>query len=81
MLHHYRTTRRDHALRVLKLWQGKLEDEQEERNLTEVLSRADLLIDGIEMLLPDGKLSREATTHVLRAAMLAHGSFVAERQR
>ena len=81
MLHHFQDTRREGIVRVLKFWSGRLADPQNERNLAEVLGRADLLIDGLEMLLPAGKLSREAVTHVQKAAMLAHGALFVEEGR
>ena len=77
-LHHFQSRRRDGIERVLKFWGGRLKDPQSERNLAEVLGRADLLIDGLEMLLPAGKLSREAVVHVQKAAMLAHGALQVE---
>ena len=60
--------------------------EQSEANQREILVRADMLIDGLEMLLPTGtdaqkKLQQEAVLRVKQVAMLVHGVFVSEERR
>lgn len=77
-LHHYSKER--HPFRFLPFWSNRGLPEQLEANQAEILSRADTLLDGIVMLVPQGKesqerLVREAVIHLKKAVMLVHGAF------
>lgn len=83
-LKHYKTTRE--TGRLLLFWSGRGLCEQSEANQSEILTRADALIDGLEMLVPQltpaqRQLAREAIVGVQRVASLVHGVFVLEDGR
>jgi hypothetical protein len=84
MLHHYRTTRE--YKRLLPFWSNRGLCQQSEANMVEIMSRADTLIDGIEMLCPQNTESqrrcvREAVIWVAKSAMLVHGTFVIDEAK
>jgi hypothetical protein len=83
-LHHYKTKRE--SVRLLAFWSNRLSDKQLEANMSEVLTRADILLDGLEMLTPTNtqaqeRLLREAIIYVKKAVMVAHGAFVCEERQ
>lgn len=74
------------SFRLLPFWSNHGLSEALEANQSELLTRADALIDGLEMLLPretpaQQKLVREAVQHVQKAIMLSHGALVLEGER
>ena len=82
-LTHYSTKRESFRLR--EFWAQRLTTPELEANQSELLTRADILIDGLEMLVPphteaQRKLIREAVTYVRRALMVTHGAFVLQEQ-
>jgi hypothetical protein len=79
-LKHYATKRL--SRRMVACWDSAMEPQLAE-NRSELLTRADILIDGLEMLLPQDtpakrQLQREAIQFVQKAISVAHGALVLE---
>jgi hypothetical protein len=81
---HYATARK--TVRMTAFWADRGLLSTLESNQAEIMCRADALIDGLEMLVPnttEAQLAhiRECISNVRRVAAAAHGAFILEEQR
>lgn len=81
---HYSTKRE--PMRFVDFWGNRGLDEQSEANQGELMCRADMLMDGIVMLVPTNTeaqqlLIREAILRLKQAMSVVHGAFVLEEKR